>query len=175
MMIFPDSHRYELFPQSETSFFVVTWNKMNERFQVQFDVKFGVDDATGRVLYMDFVFGPGDNYVRNDRLGLESFVPYIPTPVPTATSRLTPTPRPTATVEPTRTPSATSRPTSTPRPTATVKPTRTPFATPLVATPTLPAPTSDAGFAWGWAILPVAFMAATVGWMLIRRRRSTRR
>jgi hypothetical protein len=85
MMIFPDSHRYELFPQSETSFFVVTWNKPNERFQVQFDVNFGVDEATRRVLYMDFVFGPGDNYVRNDRLGLESFVPNIPTPVPAPT------------------------------------------------------------------------------------------
>jgi hypothetical protein len=58
---------------------------------VQFDVNFGVDEATGRVLRMDFVFGPGDNYVRNDRLGLESFVPYIPTPVPS------PTPQPTAT------------------------------------------------------------------------------
>jgi hypothetical protein len=90
MMIFPDSHRYELFPKSETSFFVVTWNKQYERFQEQFEVKFGVDEATGRVLYMDFVFGSGDDYVRNDRLGLESFVPYIPVPStksqPTATS-----------------------------------------------------------------------------------------
>ena len=124
MMVFPDSHRYELFPRSETRFFVVTWNKANERFQVQFDVNFGLDEATGRVLHMDFVFGSGDNYVRNDRLGLESFVPYIPTPVPS------PTPQPTAT---------------------------------------------DAGFPWGWTILPVALLAAAAGWAVIRQRRSTRR
>jgi len=160
MMIFPDSHRYELFPQSETSFFVVTWNKMNERFQVQFEVNFGVDDATGRVLYMDFVFSPGD-YVRNDRLGIASYVPYIPRPVPTATSRPTPAPPPTDTVEPTQAPSAT------------VEPTQASSTAPLVVTPTLPAPASDAGFPWGWAILPVAFLAAMVGWMVIRRNRST--
>ena len=104
MMIFPDSHRYELFPQSETSFFVVTWNKSSWRFQVQFEVEFGLDEATGQVLYMDWVFGPGDNYVRNDRLNLDSFVPYIPTPPPTSTPRPTVTPQPTATAEPTSAP-----------------------------------------------------------------------
>jgi hypothetical protein len=130
MMIFPDSHRYELFPRSETRFFVVTWNKMNERFQVQFAVNFGVDEATGLVLYMDFVFGPGHNYVRNERLGLKSFVPYIPTPVSSATS--------------------------------------------LAATPSPPVPAPDAGFPWGWTILPVALLAAA-GWAVVRQRRSTRR
>jgi hypothetical protein len=165
MMIFPDSHRYELFPQSETSFFVVTWNKANQRFQVQFDVDFGVDDATGRVLYMDFVFGPGDNYARNDRLGLESYVPYTPTPVPTATSR------------PTRVllPSPTSQPTATAEPTAAAEPTPASSATPLAVTPPPPIPAPDAGFPWGWTILPVALLAAAAGWVAIRQRRSTRR
>jgi len=94
MMIFPDSHRYELFPKSETSFFVVTWNKQYERFQMQFTVNFGVDQATGRVLYMDFVFGSGGDFVRNDRLGLASYVPYIP--VPSTKSQPTVTPPPPA-------------------------------------------------------------------------------
>jgi len=159
MMIFPDSHRYELFPQSETSFFVVTWNKMNERFQVQFEVNFGVDEATGQVLYMDFVFGPGDDYVRNDRLNLESYVSYIPTPVPTATSR------------PTRAP----LPSPTPQPTATAEPTPALSATSLAVTPPPPVPAPDAGFPWGWTILPVALLAAAAGWAVIRQRRSTRR
>ena len=159
MMIFPDAHRYELFPQSETSFFVVTWNKMNERFQVQFEVNFGVDEATGQVLYMDFVFGPGDDYVRNDRLNLESYVPYIPTPVPTATSR------------PTRAP----LPSPTPQPTATAEPTPALSATSLAVTPPPPVPAPDAGFPWGWTILPVALLAAAAGWAVIRQRRSTRR
>jgi hypothetical protein len=49
------------------------------------------------VLYMDFVFGPGDNYVRNDRLGLEAFVPYMPTPAPALTAiSLAATPSPPA-------------------------------------------------------------------------------
>jgi len=128
LMVFPDSHRYELFPQSETSFFVVTWNKMNERFQVQFDVDFGLDDATGQVLYMDFVFGPGDDYVRNDRLGLASFVPYMRTPVPTAAPRDIRTPLPTAASRPTRAtlPSPTPQPTATVMPTAMAGPTATP-------------------------------------------------
>jgi hypothetical protein len=78
MMVFPDAHRYELFPQSETSFFVVSWNRLNERFHVRFEVEFGLDEATGRVLHMDFVFGPRDS-VRNDRLSPESFLPYVPT------------------------------------------------------------------------------------------------
>ncbi len=90
MMVFPDSHRYELFPQSETSFFVVTWNRMSERFQVQFEVDFGLDEATGQVLHMDFVFSPGD-YVRNDRLAPDSFVPYTPTVVPSTTTTAAPT------------------------------------------------------------------------------------
>ena len=164
MMIFPDSHRYELFPQSETSFFVVTWNKMNERFQVQFDVDFGVDEATGRVLYMDFVFGPGDNYVRNDRLGLESFVPYIPTPVPTATSR--PPERPC----PPRRPNLRPRPSLPPRPSP-----RRPYPPRRCGYPASPVPAPDAGFPWGWTILPVALLAAAAGWAVIRQRRSTRR
>jgi hypothetical protein len=164
MMIFPDSHRYELFPQTETSFFVVTWNKMNERFQVQFEVNFGLDDATGRVLYMDFVFGPGD-YVRNDRLNLESYVPYIPTPAPTATSRPTRTPLP----------SPTSQPTATAEPSATAEPTPALSATPPAVTLPPPVPAAEAGLPWGWTILPVALLAAAAGWAVIRRRRSTRR
>ena len=154
MMIFPDTHRYELFPRGETSFYVVTWDKMSESFQVQFDVEFGLDEATGQVLYMDWVFGPGEgNYVRNDRLNLDSYVPYLPAPAPTAT----PTP------------------TRTPPPTATVAPTRAPSAVPLVATPTLPAATLQAGISWGWAIIPVAILAASLGWLAGRRRPSNRR
>ena len=117
---------------------------------MQFEVDFGFDEATGRVLTMDWVFGPGDDYVRNDRLNLDSFVPYVPTPVPAAAPQ----------------------PTSTPPPTAAVEPARTPSPTPPVATPTLPAPASEAGFPWGWAILPVALLAATVGWVAGRRGRS---
>ena len=153
MMISPDSHRYELIPRDETSFYVVTWDKMSESFQVQFDVEFGFDKATGQVLYMDWVFGPGESgYVRNDRLNLASFLPYVPAPVPAATLTSTPTPLPTATVAPTRTPSA----------------------TPLLATPTLMAPASDAGFSWGWLILPVVIIAAVLGWLVGRRRPSNR-
>ena len=154
MMIFPDSHRYELFPRGETSFFVVTWDKMSESFQVQFDVEFGLDDATGQVLYMDWVFGPGEgNYVRNDRLNLASYLPYVPEPLPAATLTITPTLSPTVTVVPTRTPSA----------------------APLVTTPTLPAPVVEAGYPWGWVILPVVILAAAVGWLVGRRRPSNRR
>ncbi len=159
MMVFPDSHRYELFPQSETSFFVVTWNKTNEHFQVQFEVEFGVDEATGRVLYMDFVFGPGDNYVRNDRLNLESFVPYIPAPAPTATPR----------------PSRTPLPSPTPQPTATAEPRPALSATSIAATPPPLVPAADAGFPWGWMILPAALLAGAAGWAVLRRRRSGRR
>jgi len=110
MMVFPDSHRYELFPQSETSFFVVTWDKMDERFEAGFDVNFGVDPGTGRILHMDFVFGPGDDYVRNDQLNLDSFVPYVRTPVPTAASRPTGAPMPTAASRPTRPPASSPTP-----------------------------------------------------------------
>lgn len=155
MMIFPDAHRYELFPQSETSFFVVTWDKLHERFQVQFEVDFGVDEATRRVLYMDFVFDVAGNYVRNDRLGLASYVPDIPTAVPS------PTPEPTATAQPT----------ATPEPVATAEPAPAPPTTSPAAAP--PAP--DAGFPWNWALLPAALLAAAAGWAVIRRRRSTRR
>jgi hypothetical protein len=123
VMVFADAHRYELFPRNETRFFVVTWNKMDERFQVQFDVEFGLDEATGQVLYMDFVFGPGDAYVRNDRLGLKSFVPYIPTPVPS---------------------------------------------------PTPPSMAPDAGFSWGWMILPGVLLVAGAGWVVLRQRRPAR-
>jgi hypothetical protein len=149
MMIFPDSHRYELFPQSETSFFVVTWDKMNERFQVQFEVDFGLDEATGQVLYMDFVFGPGDS-VRNDRLGLDSFVPYLPTAVSSSTTTAAPTT--------TATPSSPTPPTA-----GTTAPTAA------------PAPTSAAGFPWAWMILPAVLLAGVVVWAVIQRRRSARR
>lgn len=165
MMIFPDYHRYQLFPQSATSFFVVTWNKTNERFQVQFEVNFGMDEATGRVLYMDFVFGPGDNYARNDRLNLESFVPYIPTPAPTATPW------------PTRTPlsSPTPQPTATAEHTVTAEPAPALSATSLAVTPSPSVPAPDADFTWGWMILLAALLAAAAGWAVIRQRQSTRR
>ncbi len=163
MMIFPDYHRYELIPQSETSFFVVTWNKMNERFQVQFEVEFGLEETTGRVLNMDFVFGPGGDIVRNDRLNPDSFVPYIPTPMPSPTPRLTDTHQPAA------------EPTQTPQPTDTTEPTPVLSATSLAVTPPPSAPVSDSGFPWGWMILPVALLAAAACWVIIRQRRVTRR
>jgi hypothetical protein len=152
MMIFPDFHRYELFPRSETSFFVVTWDKQYERFQVQFDVNFGLDEATGQVLYMDFVFDPRGTYVRNDRLGIESFVPYIPAP---ATS---PPSSPTATTEPT--------PTAEPAPSLS--------DTSPTATPPTPVQEPVSSFPWGWAILLIMFLAAAAGWLIIRERRSPR-
>jgi hypothetical protein len=177
MMIFPDSHRYELMPQSPTSFFVVTWNKMKDRFHVQFDVDFGVDEATGRVQYMDFVFGPGDAYVRNDRLNLESFVPYIPSPMPTAMPLPSVTPPPTATAEPTPVPTATPLPTTTPQPTATAEPTATPLptTTPLPTATAEPPPTTPSAFPWVWATVPVALLSAVAGWVVGRRRRTVRR
>jgi hypothetical protein len=155
MMVFPDWHRYELFPQSETSFFVVTWNRMSERFEVQFEVEFGLDEATGRVLYMDWVFGPGDS-VRNSRLSPDSFVPYVPPaePPPTTTSATTTT---------------TAVPTTTVAPTTTAAPTTT---TPSTTTAARPA--DDTGFPWVWMALPTAVVAAAAGWALGRRKRADR-
>jgi hypothetical protein len=156
MMIFPDAHRYELFPQSETSFFVVTWNKMNERFQVQFEVEFGLDEATGRVTYMDFVFGPADS-VRNDRLGNDSFVPYVPEAVPTSTTTAPPT--------------TTTAPTTTLPVTTTVPATTTSVPATTTSPSTMPQPAgTDAGFPWAWMILPAALLAAGVGWAVGRQR-----
>jgi hypothetical protein len=153
MMVFPDAHRYQLFPQSETSFFVVTWNRMSERFQVQFEVEFGLDEATGRVLYMDWVFGPGDS-VRNTRLGPDSFVPYIPPAEPPATTTLAPT--------------TTVALTTTAAPTTTTAPTTTVPAVVPQSTDT------DAGFPWAWLALPAALLAAAAGWALGRRREAHR-
>jgi len=149
LMIFPDSHRYELFPQGETSFFTVLWRET--AFQVGFDVNFGVDPA-GRVLYLEAVFGADDS-VRHDRLGPDSFVPYMPTPARTSTPP----------------------PTTTPPPTATAEPTPAPSAAPTAATPVPLVPAPSPGFPWGWAILPVVLLAALGGWVAIRRRRSARR
>ena len=149
MMTFPDAHRYELIPQSETGFFVVTWNKMNERFQVQFEVEFGLDEATGQVMHMDFVFGPADS-VRNDRLGNDSFVPYVPEAVPASTSTAPPT---------TTTAPATSLPVTTTVPATTTSPSALP-----------PPSGTDAGFPWAWMILPAALLAAGAGWAAGRQR-----
>jgi hypothetical protein len=101
MMVYPDAHRYELFPQGETSFFVLTWR--DTRFQALFDVNFGVD-AAGRVLHLEIV-ADGDVFARHDRLGPASFVPYVPTPVPPATAPPTPA---AATVTPAPTTAATA-------------------------------------------------------------------
>jgi len=171
MMIFPDSHRYELFPQGETSFFAILW--AGERFEIPFDVDFGLD-AAGRILYLETRFGK-DDYARHDRLGPESFVPYVPTPAPTATPRPTMTPRPTAAAVPTPVPTATSRSTTTPQPTATAEPTPTPSVTPVAATPAPLVPAPPPGFPWNWAIVPAALLVAAAGWVAIRRRRSARR
>lgn len=81
------------------SFFVIAWDKQYERFIVPFNVNFGVDEVNGRVLYMDFVFGSGGDYVRNERLGIESYVPYIPVKSPAsqpAVTSLAPTSHPPA-------------------------------------------------------------------------------
>ena len=146
MMIRPDSHRNELFPQGDTSFFAITW--AGRRYKVWFDANFGVD-AAGRVLYLELVYD-GDSVVRYDRLDPESFVQDVATPVPTVPARPTPTPWPTATAEPTPAPSV----------------------TPVAATPTSAAPAADSGSSWGWVIVPVALLAAAAGWVAIRRRRS---
>jgi hypothetical protein len=144
MMVFPDWHRYELFPQSETSFFVISWNKMSERFEVRFEVEFGLDEATNRVLYMNWVFGPGDS-VRNSRLAPDSFVPYIPSAEPPTSTTLAPTTTPVA-------PATTAASTTTP------------------ARPT----DNDAGFPWAWLALPAALVAAAAGWALGRRKQADR-
>jgi hypothetical protein len=175
LMIFPDSHRYELFPDSETSFFVVTWNRASTRFDVQFEVEFVLDEATGQVLYMDWIFGPGaDARVRNDRLNLDSFVPYIPTPGPTATPRPTLTPRPTSIAVPTATPAPTktSQPTATDQPTATLVPAATPRPTTTIS-PEGPRPSER--FPHVWALVPVAILATVAGWLAARWSRSKKR
>ncbi|MEW5870746.1 MAG: hypothetical protein AB1894_15845 [Chloroflexota bacterium] len=164
LLTFPDSHRYELFPQSETSFFVVTWNKMDGRFQVQFTVNFGIDEATGQVLYMDFVFGPGEDYVRNERLNLAAYVPYIPSP-----ATATPTPTPTPTLTPTNVPPPTAAPTLT----LTNVPPAT--AAPPLVTPAQAAPGAQAGRPWGWALLPAALLAAALGWLVLVKIAKARR
>jgi len=151
MMVFPDWHRYELFPQGETSFFAVTWGETD--YEVRFDANFAID-ADGRVRSLELVYG--GNNVRVNRLGPESYVPYMPTPVPTAT------PRPTATPSPTATP----RPTATAEPTATAVPTPAPSPVPAV-----PAPEPHPGFPWGWVIVPVALLAVAAAWYAFRRRR----
>jgi hypothetical protein len=143
MMYYADAHRYELFPQSETSFFTITWSRGNARFEVRFDIKFGVD-AAGRVTHMDLVFGSGDDYLRFNRAGVESFVPYIPTPIPTATRR------------------------------PAVNPTSTPSATPVVAATASPAPTPSPGFRWGWVIVLAVLLAVAAGWAIMQGRRSAR-
>ena len=165
MMVFPDHHRYVLYPQSEASFFVVTWHKTNLRYEVPFSVDFGVAEATRRVLYMDFVFGPGNDYVRNDRLNPDSFVPYMPRPAPTDTPWPTRTPRP----------SPTPQPSATAEPIPTVEPTPALSAESLVVTPPSSVPVSDTGFPWDWMILLAALLAAAAGWAVIRKRQSSRR
>jgi hypothetical protein len=150
MMVFPDAHRYELFPQGATSFFAVTWG--NTDFEVRFDANFGVD-ADGRVRYLQLDYGGGG--VRINRLGAASYVPYVPTPVPTATRRPTVTPSPTSTPKPSATPS----------PTATAEPTPAPTAMPAAA-----APESRPGFPWGWVVVPAALLAVAGGLVFLRRR-----
>jgi len=154
MMIRPDSHRNELFPQSETSFFAITW--AGTPYEVWFDANFGVD-AAGRVLYLELVYGE-DNVVRHDRLGPESLVQGVATPVPTAVAR----------------PTTTTVPTSTTRLTAMAEPTPAPSVTPVAATPAPPVPAQNPGFPWGRAIVPVALLAAAASWVAIRRRWSAR-
>jgi hypothetical protein len=155
MLVFPDAHRYELFPRSETRFFAVVWNGSD--FEVRFDANFGLD-AGGRILYLELVYG-GDN-VRLDRLGAESHVPYVPTAIPTATRR------PTATLTPTATP----RPTATAEPTAAAEPTPVPSAVPAA-----PVPKSDPAFPWGWLIVPAVLLAVAAGGVMLFWRRSMRR
>jgi hypothetical protein len=143
MMIRPDSHRNELFPQSETSFFAITW--AGKPYEVWFDANFGVD-ADGQVLYLELDYGDGQ-MTRHKRLDAEQVVQDVATPAPTDTPVPTHTPRPTATAE----------------------------RTPVPATAVPPMPGANPGFQWGWAIPPVALLAAAAGWLVIRRRRSARR
>jgi hypothetical protein len=155
MLVFPSYHRAELFPQGGTSFFAVTW--AGREYEVRFDANFGVD-AGGRVQYLELVY-PEGAVTRHRRLDREPAVQEAATPLPVATVR------PTATARPVAEATATSGPTTTPRPTATAEPTAAPTVTPVEATP---AP----GFPWGWAIVPVALLAAAAGWVAMRRRRS---
>ena len=146
VMIRPDSHRNELFPQSETCFFAVTW--AGRGYKVWFDADFGVDD-TGRVLYLELLYG-GDHVVRYDRVDPEAPVEDDAMPVPTVAAL----------------------PTWTSCPAATAEPTPAPSVTPVVCTPTSPAPAADAGSSWGGAIVPAALLVAAAGWVAIGRRRT---
>ncbi len=104
MMSRPDSHRNELFPQSETSFFAITW--AGKPYEVWFDASFGVG-PDGRVLYLELDYGDGQT-TRHNRLSAERVLRDVATPVPTSTPRPTSTADPTA--QPTPEPSATPVP-----------------------------------------------------------------
>ena len=107
-----------------------------------------------------------------------------PTPEPTATPTpeptATPTPEPTATPTPQPTATPTPQPTATPTPQPTATPTPQPTATPVPAPAATPAPTptpptedEGGGFPVWLIVAPVvigALMAATLGFLLYRRR-----
>jgi hypothetical protein len=61
------------------------------------------------------------------------------------------------------------------KPTTTAEPTPALSATSLAVTPPPPASAPDAGFPWGWAILPVTLLAAAAGWAVIHHGRAARR
>jgi hypothetical protein len=193
LLRYPDFHQHELFPESATSFYYVAF--LGADFALAYEARFGLDED-GRVLYLELLVG--DESIRADRLGPESFVPQAPTqgPVATTTPSVTPEPAPTAGPAATPTPSATPASTPTSGPAATPTPSATPESTATAGpaatatssvTPEEPgqlspptvvmeaAPPPEKGTAAGAAgvglIVLLLIMSAAIGWTAIRKRK----
>jgi hypothetical protein len=158
----PGYLQVELFPESPTEFFHVTFWGPEVGIGVQ--ARFGLDEE-GRVVDLEFLYGL--EAIRMDRLGPASFVPEVATPEPTATA----TQRPTvpATVRPTATlaamPTATTAPPVTAGELALAAPT-----VPVVETVATPGePDEGAGFPWAWLVVLVV-VGVGAGWVVVRRR-----
>ena len=159
---FPDYRQHELYPASATEFFHVALQ--GSTFSIAYEARFGLD-GDRRVEYLEMF--TGDEAVRLDRLGPESFVPEVATAEPTATAE----PPTTATWTTTPTPQPTT--TATPTSSATVAATPSIIAAGASATPTtLPSSQGDgAAFPWTWLILAVVVVGAASAWVVIRGRR----
>ena len=157
---FPDYRQHELHPASATEFFHVALQ--GSTFSIAYEARFGLD-GDRRVEYLEMF--TGDEAVRLDRLGPESFVPEVATAEPTATATPALTETPESTAMPTAT--ATAVPTTTPAPTAT--------AVEVAPVPTpVPSDARDGSSPWAWQILFVVIVGAADAWVAIRRRRAER-
>ena len=164
---FPDYRQHELFPESATEFFHVALQ--GSTFSIAYDARFGLD-GDRRVEYLEMF--TGDQAVRLDRLGSESFVPEVPTPVPTATATPTPTATPESTATLTATPAATLAPSVTPKPVLTVALTDIALAAPATPTASPIQEGEAARFPWAWLIALLLIVAAAGAWLALRAHRA---